>query len=217
MYCTTCGNEIPDDSKFCTHCGASVDYTPEPGNQPLPLQPDSTAEKSESARVNPVPFQTDQTKTTKKMSPAAKAGTAVAAVGLAAGIVFGSYSVYANFAAPTPQPQANEAAAPNEEPANADSNDSATQQTETNLASKCSTKKTYNYIEVPTNPYKSPGQKSKDKWTYDQLTSSNNPMLLIRSTRLSGTPKTPPRKEAAVFPLQPARLAKSNPKTNPAL
>ena len=173
MYCTTCGNEIPDDSKFCTHCGASVDYTPEPGNQPLPLQPDSTAEKSESARVNPVPFQTDQTKTTKKMSPAAKAGTAVAAVGLAAGIVFGSYSVYTNFAAPTPQPQANEAAAPNEEPANADSNDSATQQTETNLASKCSTKKTYNYIEVPTNPYKSPGQKSKDKWTYDQLTSSN--------------------------------------------
>ena len=107
------------------------------------------------------------------MSPAAKAGTAVVAVGLAAGIVFGSYSVYTNFAAPTPQPQANEAAAPNEEPANADSNDSTTQQTETNLASKCSTKKTYNYIEVPTNPYKSPGQKSKDKWTYDQLTSSN--------------------------------------------
>lgn len=150
-----------------------MDYTPEPGNQPLPLQPDSTAEKSESARVNPVPFQTDQTKTTKKMSPAAKAGTAVVAVGLAAGIVFGSYSVYTNFAAPTPQPQANEAAAPNEEPANADSNDSTTQQTETNLASKCSTKKTYNYIEVPTNPYKSPGQKNKDKWTYDQLTSSN--------------------------------------------
>lgn len=173
MYCTTCGNEIPDDSKFCTHCGASVDYTPEPGNKALPLQPDSAEGEGEPVRVNPVPLQSEQAKATGKMSLAAKAGAAVVAVGLAAGIAFGSYSIYTNFMAPTPQTQVDEAVASNNESANTNSNDSATQQTETNLASKCSTKKTYNYIEVPTNPYKSPGQKSKGKWTYDQLTSSN--------------------------------------------
>lgn len=173
MYCTTCGNEIPDDSKFCTHCGASVDYTPEPGNKALPLQPDSAAGEGELVRVNPVPLQSEQAKATGKMSLAAKADAAVVAVGLAAGIAFGSYSIYTNFMAPTPQTQFDEAVASNNESANTNSNDSATQQTETNLASKCSTKKTYNYIEAPTNPYKSPGQKSKGKWTYDQLTSSN--------------------------------------------
>jgi len=31
MYCSTCGEEIPDDSEFCSHCGEPVS-TPEESN-----------------------------------------------------------------------------------------------------------------------------------------------------------------------------------------
>lgn len=206
MYCTTCGNEIPDDSKFCTRCGASVDYEPESGNQPLPLQPDSTAKQSKPAQVNPVPLQSEQAKVTGKMSPAAKAGAAVVTVGLAVGIAFGSYSIYTSFVAPAPQPQTNEVTASSTESANTSSNDSATQQIETNLASKCSAKKTYNYIEVPTNPYKSPGQKNKDKWTYDQLTSSNKSDASAQINELIKNAEESTAKKSSSFPTSASAL-----------
>lgn len=175
MHCTTCGKEIPDDSKFCIHCGATVDRTDESietgsaASQHFPV-----AQEMSIPRESPIANQDGTKGKLTGMSPAAKAGAAVIAVGLAAGIAFGSYSIYTSFVAPTPQQQSNTAPATSENQSNSNqSANAATQQTNTNLAANCSTKKTYNYIEVPKDPYKSPGQKSKDKWTYDQLTSSN--------------------------------------------
>ena len=40
MYCVYCGNQIPDDSDFCTHCG-----------KPLTQQSTNTTVKSKSRRV----------------------------------------------------------------------------------------------------------------------------------------------------------------------
>lgn len=37
MYCAKCGNQMPNDSKFCSQCGSAVETTPAasvPGAQP---------------------------------------------------------------------------------------------------------------------------------------------------------------------------------------
>ena len=37
MYCAKCGNQMPNDSKFCSQCGSPVETTPAasaPGDQP---------------------------------------------------------------------------------------------------------------------------------------------------------------------------------------
>ena len=174
MYCTTCGKEIPNDSKFCIHCGATIQQA---GNlnenegtvsQQIPIAQEAPISQ-ENSRSN----QSSNENKLAGMSPTAKIGAAVAAIGLATGITFGSYSVYTNFAAPTPQQQNVVTSTANADQDNDQNSGSEAQQISTNLASNCSVKKTYNYIEAPKDPYKSPGQKTKDKWTYDQLTSSN--------------------------------------------
>lgn len=39
MYCSHCGKEIPDNSKFCPHCGSLVDFTTVPNHSnPDPVQ-----------------------------------------------------------------------------------------------------------------------------------------------------------------------------------
>lgn len=40
MYCTNCGKEIAEGSKFCTYCGAKVQQSPEPPVSPItPINP----------------------------------------------------------------------------------------------------------------------------------------------------------------------------------
>ena len=46
MFCRYCGNELPDDAKFCNNCGAIVDTEQqEPENIPKPPEAKSTPVK----------------------------------------------------------------------------------------------------------------------------------------------------------------------------
>lgn len=206
MYCTTCGNEIPDDSKFCTSCGASVDYKSESKSAAIPARSNITPDE-EPARINTAPLQSENAKPRGGMSPAAKAGAAVVAVGLAAGIVFGSYSVSSNFITPTPQQNSNAAPTASEDQNNNQDPSFSTQQNSTNVAANCSVKKTYNYIEVPTNPYNSPGQKSKNKWTYDQLISSNKSDASDQINTLIRNAEDSSAKRSSSFPTSASALS----------
>lgn len=200
MYCTTCGKEIPDDSKFCIHCGATVDYAPAANDVTSTQQSAAAAQEAEPSPVKPVSHQADPSQKSK-MSPAAKAGAAVGAVALAAGAIFGSYSAYTNLIAPAPQQKSATAPTVADEQSNNQSTDTDTnQQTNTNLTASCSTKKTYNYIEVPKDPYKSPGQKSTDKWTYDQLVSFNKSDASDKINSLIKDAEESTAKKSASFP-----------------
>lgn len=207
MYCTTCGNEIPNDSKFCTSCGASVKCKPKQAAALIPPQANSASHEPKPERESPSPCQPEPARRNREIGPAAKAGIAVAAVGLAAAIVFGSYSVSSNFVTPTPQQNNNAVPAASEGQRNNQDPSISTQQTSTNLAANCSVKKTYNYIEVPTNPYKSPGQKSKDKWTYDQLTSSNKSDASDQINTLIRNAEESSAKRSSSFPASASALS----------
>ncbi len=41
MFCSSCGNQIADDSRFCAHCGHAVGMTPPPPVSPVPPPPSS--------------------------------------------------------------------------------------------------------------------------------------------------------------------------------
>lgn len=45
MFCRNCGKEIPENTKFCNHCGASQDGAPAP-TPSQPIQPAPAAKKS---------------------------------------------------------------------------------------------------------------------------------------------------------------------------
>ena len=47
MFCTKCGNEMPDGSKFCTKCGAAF------GGAVTPKTPTGAAALSSGARLSP--------------------------------------------------------------------------------------------------------------------------------------------------------------------
>lgn len=206
MYCTTCGKEIPNDSKFCIHCGATTDYAPDASDATVvhAQRPAAAAHKPEPSPVKPISHQPAASQK-GKMSAAAKAGAAIGAVALAAGITFGSYSLYTNFAAPAPQQNASSIPTTTDQQSNGQ-NANASQQASTNLAAKCSTKKTYNYIEVPKDPYKSPGQKSTDKWTYDQLTSSNSSDATAEINELIKNAEESTAKRSSSFPASASAL-----------
>lgn len=57
MFCTNCGNNIPDGSKFCTYCGAMVEAAPvKPEPQPIveaQFQPEPVAEPQPTAQFQP--------------------------------------------------------------------------------------------------------------------------------------------------------------------
>ena len=55
MFCSECGNELPDDSHFCTHCGAG---TSKPGAPPA--QPGKTPETPPSGPTPPKAGPTEQ-------------------------------------------------------------------------------------------------------------------------------------------------------------
>lgn len=170
MYCTTCGKEIPNDSKFCTSCGARV----EPAFMPQGAQSEHESKLVENPNSARLANSSQKDKQQQgKTSPIAKAGIVVACIVVAAGIIFGSYSICTGFNAANQPTQAQEQTTVDTSQADSSQSSNANQAKETNLASKCSINKVYNYIEAPTNPYNSPGKKSTDKWTYDQLTSSN--------------------------------------------
>lgn len=206
MYCATCGNEIPDDSKFCTSCGASVGNKPESKSDAIPARPNITLDEGPT-RINIVPLQSERIKPSGGMRPVAKAGAAVVAVGLATGIIFGSYSLSSNFITQAPQQNSNAAPTASEDQRNNQDPSISAQQTSTDLAANCSVKKTYNYIEVPTNPYKSPGQKSKDKWTYDQLTSSNKSDASDQINTLIRNAEESSAKRSSSFPTSASALS----------
>lgn len=56
MFCTTCGSEIPEGSKFCTSCGAPVASrpAPEPAAEPAPV-PAPTPASAPEPKPTPVP------------------------------------------------------------------------------------------------------------------------------------------------------------------
>ena len=39
MFCSNCGAQLPDDSKFCGCCGAQLDVAPAPAQPPQMTQP----------------------------------------------------------------------------------------------------------------------------------------------------------------------------------
>lgn len=50
MYCTNCGNELPENSKFCNHCGALQSKpAKEQGTDPQPEQQATTATQKRKA------------------------------------------------------------------------------------------------------------------------------------------------------------------------
>ncbi len=59
MFCTNCGNNIPDGSKFCTFCGAVVEVAPiQPESQPTAeaqFQPEPVAQPQPAVQFQPEP------------------------------------------------------------------------------------------------------------------------------------------------------------------
>ena len=54
MYCTNCGNQIPDGSAFCPQCGARVTTTPVPSASTLPTAAESVVSKKRGFPLVPV-------------------------------------------------------------------------------------------------------------------------------------------------------------------
>ncbi len=54
MFCTKCGTEIPDDNKFCTACGASVEQMKEA----VETTPETAPVETEAAEETPVAEET---------------------------------------------------------------------------------------------------------------------------------------------------------------
>lgn len=104
MFCTKCGNEMPDGSKFCTKCGAAF------GGAATPEAP--TAAGSASGQGVPAVGAPEAAATPKKKRGALVAGIAAAAVVALAAV---GIAVANPFAAPEPAPEP--ASAPVEEPA----------------------------------------------------------------------------------------------------
>ncbi|MGO5239438.1 zinc ribbon domain-containing protein [Parolsenella sp. LCP21S3_E11] len=54
MFCTNCGAQVPDGSKFCTHCGSPIAAAPAPAPAPVPPAP------APEPVVPPVPTPVDE-------------------------------------------------------------------------------------------------------------------------------------------------------------
>jgi len=48
MFCSNCGNELPEGAKFCDACGAAVEAINENAGTPHPAEPEKVSEKEES-------------------------------------------------------------------------------------------------------------------------------------------------------------------------
>ena len=107
MFCTKCGNEMPDGSKFCTKCGAAFGSTATPKTPTGAATADGAPGQGVPAAGAP-----EAAATPKKKRGALVAGIAVAAVVALAAV---GIAVANPFAAPEPAPEP--ASAPVEEPA----------------------------------------------------------------------------------------------------
>jgi hypothetical protein len=55
MFCSKCGNPLPDDAKFCSACGATVSIVQE--DSPVPQQPAGISDETENIQTpKPAPF-----------------------------------------------------------------------------------------------------------------------------------------------------------------
>lgn len=114
MFCTKCGNEMPDGSKFCTKCGAPMGKEAMPGAEALRSASESLAEsaaaseKGVDAAVNAAPAPSKKKRAGLVVGVAAAVVVALAAVGIA---------VANPFAAPAPESEPESVEAPAPEPA----------------------------------------------------------------------------------------------------
>lgn len=90
------------------------------------------------------------------------------ALALATSVAFAAHYVYTNVWLPAHQEQTQQTPA-----AESPQEPTAEEETQEQPAETItySSNKTYEYVNVPSDPYRSPGQKTSQKWTYDQLTS----------------------------------------------
>ena len=59
MFCSKCGNPLPDDAKFCSACGAPVKISQEAS--PVPQQPAGRSDEVENIQTpKPEPFMETQ-------------------------------------------------------------------------------------------------------------------------------------------------------------
>ncbi len=107
MFCTKCGNEMPDGSKFCTKCGAAFGSTATPKTPTGAATADGASGQGVPAAGAP-----EAAVTPKKKRGALVAGIAASAVVALAAV---GIAVANPFAAPEPAPEP--ASAPVEEPA----------------------------------------------------------------------------------------------------
>ena len=54
MFCTNCGAQVPDGSKFCTHCGSPIAAAPAPAPAPVPPAPAPEPEPVATPTPEPV-------------------------------------------------------------------------------------------------------------------------------------------------------------------
>lgn len=96
MYCGNCGQEIPDEARFCPYCGTKVDWVPMPAAAPAPV-PAGTPATAAAAGSAPTPIPVSTTAPTPTPAPAATSAptraSRLAALPLAAKIGIGVAAV----------------------------------------------------------------------------------------------------------------------------
>ena len=55
MFCTNCGAQVPDGSKFCTHCGSPIAAAPAPAPAPVPSAPAPEPVVTPAPAPEPIP------------------------------------------------------------------------------------------------------------------------------------------------------------------
>lgn len=73
MFCSKCGNPLPDDAKFCSVCGASVKISQEAS--PVPQQPADISDEAEKIQM-PKQYSIPQPKDTQNFSDQTSGGAA---------------------------------------------------------------------------------------------------------------------------------------------
>ena len=89
MFCTKCGNRMPDGSKFCTKCGAPMGGEAPRGSSQVPSEGAASAGKGDGAAADPSSTPPKKKRTGLVAGVAAAVVVALAAVGIAGSKIFG--------------------------------------------------------------------------------------------------------------------------------